>query len=138
MNNLQQQYNELCFYTLAQANNVFIHQHVADAFTAQTATDSTKPIAIVFSLAGLYLLNEKNYTGKEVQLAHMKMAEQEKKYSEISLPLNRGRINVADVLDAEPGIERNEMIYKWCKDVWIAYSDHHETISDLTCKLLRI
>lgn len=134
---LQEQYHKLCFYTLAQPVNIFIHQHVVDAFTAQTATAATKPISIIFSLAGLYLLNEKNYTGKQVQQAHLTMAAKEKRYPEISLPQNRGNINITHVLAAAPGRQRDEMIYNWCKEVWMVYSDHQGTIRDLTDTLLK-
>ena len=72
--NEQEQYNELAYYTLSHNDSRFIHQHIVDAFTAQTANESTKPIALFFSLAGLYLFLEKNYSGRQVQLANMEMA----------------------------------------------------------------
>jgi len=30
---------------------------------------------------------------------------------------------VNDVLNTRPGLERNEMIEKWCKSVWTAYAE---------------
>lgn len=63
----QQMYNQLAFYTLSHPDKIFfIHQLVVDAYTAQHADAQTKPIAITFALAGLYLVVEKNYTGKQV------------------------------------------------------------------------
>ena len=38
-------------------------QHVVDAYAAQTARASTKPITLAFALVGLYLHLEKNQTG---------------------------------------------------------------------------
>ena len=68
-------FHELTFYTLAHPDAAyFIHQHIVDAYQAQTADEHTKPIAIIFSLAGLYLFAEQGYTGKMVQQVHMKMA----------------------------------------------------------------
>ncbi len=67
---LQEQYYELSFYTLAHPDKDFIHQHIVDAYAAQTASEKTKPITIYFSLAGLYLFIEKDYTGRQVQKAH--------------------------------------------------------------------
>ncbi len=64
-------YNELCCYTLAHGDTSFIHQHVVDAFAAQTAGDGTKPIALAFALIGLYLHVEREFSGKQVQRAHM-------------------------------------------------------------------
>jgi hypothetical protein len=48
-------YDELCCYTLERGDASFIHQHVVDAQIAQQASDATKPIALAFALAGLYL-----------------------------------------------------------------------------------
>lgn len=133
---LQEQYNELSFYTLALKDKNFIHQHVVDAHAAQTADGNTKPITIFFSLAGLYLFVEKHCTGRQVQDAHLQMAKKPKEYPKIILPERRGDITVRDVLDASAGADRDEMILKWCIVVWTAYSDQHEKIISLTDKLL--
>src|SRR5688500_4296697 len=55
MQRVQDRYEELCCYTLAHGHAAFIHQHVVDAQAAQAAGEHTKPIAITFALAGLYL-----------------------------------------------------------------------------------
>ncbi|MEO6537457.1 MAG: DUF5946 family protein, partial [Ferruginibacter sp.] len=86
----EEEYNELCFYTLSHPGKSFIHQHVVDAFTAQTANAITKEISIIFSLAGLYLYIENNFTGKEVQQFHMQMAKRKKAWPNIIKPENRG------------------------------------------------
>jgi len=56
----QELYHELAYYTLSHQSKDFIHQYVVDAFTAQEADNETKPIAIVYALAGLYLHIIKN------------------------------------------------------------------------------
>lgn len=66
-------YNQLAFYTLAHPDPAFIHQLLVDAYGAQHADETTKPIAVLFSLIGLYLHLEKGYTGKQVQRAHMRL-----------------------------------------------------------------
>ena len=58
-------FHELLFYTLAHPSPAFIHQHAVDAFAVQTADDSTKPIAVVFGLLGLYLHLEFGLNSKE-------------------------------------------------------------------------
>jgi hypothetical protein len=127
----QELYNELVYYTLSLGDDYFIHQHIVDAFGAQRADENTKPIGIVFALAGLYLYLEKNYTGRQVQLAHMKMAKRRKKWPKLELPQNRGDITVTDVLKAAPGKEREEMIRKWCESVWNAYHESHDIVAAL-------
>ena len=74
-------YDSLYLYTLEQAQKEraserprFILQHVVDAQVAQTAAAQTKPMTLLFALMGLYLHLEKGFTGREVQLAHMKLA----------------------------------------------------------------
>jgi hypothetical protein len=67
-------YSELAYYTLAHSDPAFIHQYVVDAYTAQTADESSKPISVVFALIGLYLHVEKGYNGKQVQHAHTRLA----------------------------------------------------------------
>jgi hypothetical protein len=131
MKDLEQAYIELSFYTLAHPDISFIHQHVADAQTAQTADKNTKPISIIFSLVGLFLYVEKNYTGKQIQQFHMNMSKNKRTWPSVVLPAKRGAINASDVLAISPGPERDNMIHKWCVSVWDAYKDSHETIKDL-------
>jgi hypothetical protein len=132
---IQEQYNELSFYTLAHPDMSFIHQHIADAYAAQMADENTKPITLIFSLAGLYLYIEKNYTGRQIQQAHMQMAKNKIAWPFIILPEKRGGITVADVLAEVPGKQRDDMIHKWCASVWEAFQNNRGTIITLTKSL---
>ena len=124
-------YHELCAYTLAHGDAAFIHQHVVDAFAAQTADANTKPIGITFALVGLYLHCEKGFTGKEVQRAHMTLAKQKRTWPSFVLPANRGDMTVADVLAIPPRSARDEAIHRWCCSVWSAYASARETLVEL-------
>lgn len=122
--NAAEQYHELSFYTLAHPDNLyFIHQHMVDAKTAQTAGANTKPMAIVYALVGLYLMIEKNYTGRQVQQAHLQLSKNKKNLPPISLPEKRSEITVEEVLKAPPGPERDATIRDWCVSVWQAYEN---------------
>ena len=101
MNNdqAQEKFYELSYYTLAHADPAFIHQHVVDAFAAQTANEDSKPIAVAFALVGLCLYLERNYTGKQVQQAHMALARHKRDWPKFDLPKSRVAITVADVLN---------------------------------------
>jgi hypothetical protein len=114
----QDLFNELSFYTLQLRDAAFIHQHIVDAFAVQHADAITKPMAIVLGLIGLYLYLEKNFTGRQVQRAHMRLARFRRQWVAPSIPAQRAAIGVADVLAAEPGPARNAMIRRWCEDVW--------------------
>ncbi len=124
-------YEELAFYTLSKQDDFFIHQLVVDAYTAQTADENSKPISVIFALAGLYLCVEKKFTGREVQLFHIKMAKNKKDWPEIILPEFCGDINIGQVLAVSPGTERDKMIHRWCASVWEAFEQNHRKIIPL-------
>jgi len=123
--------HQLSAYTLNHGDPAFIHQHVVDAYAAQNANERTKPIAIAFALAGLYLHVEKNLTGRQVQLAHMKMAKNKRDWPSFTLPAGRGAITERDVLAAPEGSKRDAMIEEWAAAVWTAFRHHRDTVVDL-------
>lgn len=132
-------FHKLSNYTLSHPDrSFFIHQYIVDAQTAQTADKNTKPIAIVYSLIGLYLAVEKNYTGRQVQLAHMQLSKNKMDLPHVKAPCEKGKIIIADVLNATPGIERDNMIRQWCTSVWYVYKDVRETIVNYCDKYLII
>jgi len=135
----EEYFHELSFYTLEHPDkSYFIHQHILDAYTLQMADQNSKPISLVFSLAGLYLFLEKNYSGRQVQIAHMKMAKNKKHWPPITLPEKKGDITVSEVLFSNSGKERDEMIKKWCNSVWISYSENHRTIAEFVNRELTL
>jgi hypothetical protein len=131
-------YNELACYTLAHHNPAFIHQHIVDAFAIQQADETTKPIAVVFGLVGLYLHVEKSFTGRQVQLVHMRLAGKGKQWPQMLLPEKRGDITVTEVLAATAGPERDEMIHRWCGSIWEACEECKMPIAELLKSELHI
>ncbi len=127
----QEAYNQLAFYTLSHTSPTFIHQYVVDAFAAQTAAEADKPIRLAFALIGLYLAVEKGYTGRQVQLAHMDLANRRKDWPHFSLPEDRGNITAETVLQAQEGSQRDEKIIEWCASVWQAYAPVRTEIINL-------
>ena len=127
----QEQFDELSFYTLAHGDPQFIHQNVVDAFAAQHADETTKPIKIIFALVGLYLTLEHGYTGKQVQRIHMQLAAHRKHWPRPELPTERGSVAVAEVLATPPGEARDQAIRNWCESVWQPYRPARELIRNL-------
>ena len=125
------EFHELCYYTLRHPGPSFIHQHVVDAYAAQTGGADTKPIKLAFALIGLYLHIERRFSGKEVQRAHMRLARRRRPWRRFDLPEARGRVTVSDVLAAPPGPARDEAIDHWCVSVWEAYGESHEAVAEL-------
>jgi hypothetical protein len=134
----QEAYHELSYYTLSHPDPAFIHQNIVDAFSAQHASQDTKPIGITFALIGLYLAVEMGFTGREVQQAHMRLAKLRKGWPTFELPENRGEITVFDVISQPAGEKRDEMIHQWCISVWNAYRDSQPQVRDLVKKELQV
>jgi len=128
-------YHELSAYTLSLRDSAFIHQYVVDAYAAQQASRDTKPITITFALIGLYLHLERGYSGKAVQLAHMRYVRKRRQWPTFELPENRGEVTAANVLRAAPGPEREEAIRKWCRSVWDAWGNSHAQVAELVREL---
>ncbi len=131
MNTARENYHELCYYTLAHADPQFIHQHIVDAFQAQTADEHTKPIALTFSLVGLYLHVERNFTGRQVQRAHMELGQRKQTWPMFPLPADRGAITVAEVVLAPAGPRRDAAIHAWCGSVWTAFNASRPALLEL-------
>ena len=130
----QDAYDELQCYTLAHGDPSFIHQNVVDAFTAQHANERTKPIALTFALVGLYLHVEKQFSGKQVQRAHMELARQKRLWPTFPLPETRGALSAVDVMAAPEGVARDQAIRAWCVSVWRAFRECHQIVADLLLK----
>lgn len=121
----RQAYDALRVYTLRNTGREFLHQQVVDAYAAQMATDKDKPIRLVFALIGLYLHVERGLSGRDVQLAHMALAQKRKDWPRLEAPEDRGAIRAADVAAAPEGPTRDAMIKAWARAVWAAYAPSH-------------
>jgi Family of unknown function (DUF5946) len=135
----QELYDQLAFYTLELRDPEFIHQHVVDAYGVQHAGSESKPIGIVFGLIGLYLHLEKNFTGQQVQRAHMQLARRRRAWTAPRIPGQQtAAIRIADVVAAAPGPERNAMIRRWCEAVWQDWQHARPMIAALARDLLGV
>ena len=139
----QNAYHELMAWTLSLREGGFIHQEVVDAWAAQHATEESTPISVVFALIGLYLHLEKGFSGRQVQLAHMRVAQPHgrgpgrKEWPRFPLPKERGRITASDVIAAREN-ERIQAIDRWCRSVWDAWKDSHAALAECISRDLGI
>ncbi len=131
-------YIALSYDTLSRSDSAFIHQHIVDAQAAQTATETSKPLTVVFALVGLYLFLEKGYTGRQVQRAHMALARVRKTWPRFTPPHHTGDITAVDVAAVPAGGGRDAMISRWCRSVWDAWQEHHSVIENLVRNALNI
>ncbi len=126
-----QAYAELQCYTLARTDPRFIHQYVVDAWAAQHAEETTKPIGLTFALIGLYLHLERGFSGRQVQRAHLDLARRPQRWPSFSLPDRRGCKTAVGVMSAPAGLERDRAIDAWCASVWEAFGDSRQAVIEL-------
>jgi hypothetical protein len=129
----EQAYHVLLAYTFEPAHYL-MHQHVVDAYAAQTADEHTKPITLMFALAGLYLHFEKGLTGPEAQQAHIRMANARKDWPRLPLVPERGAMTASDVIQYASGPERDAAIEQWARSAWEAWRPIHLQISQLVAE----
>ena len=124
-------FDELSFYTLGRPRSEFLHQLAIDTFTAQHASEATKPMSVVFAVLGLYLHAERGFSGLRIQRVHMQLAPRHLAWPMLSLPSRHADLTVADVLATEPGPERDAMIRRWCVAEWQVWTDSRPAIAQM-------
>jgi hypothetical protein len=130
-------FSDIQCYTVAKQDPEFIHQHAVDAYEAQHAGGLTRNITVTFGLIGLYLALEKRYTGRQVQLAHKRIAKVRKVWPRLEPPDQPASLTVVDVLTAGTDEEKDAMIRKWMTSVWESWGDRHEWVRKTTDKTLK-
>ena len=128
--------DELAAYTFTRGDEAFVHQHEVNARGASEDLSEAKPIRIFFSLAGLYLLVEHHYTGRQVQAAHSRMAQAKRQWPQFTIPSTSPKMTAADVMKQPAGKERDDAIIEWCVSVWEVWSLEHLRIRQETDTLL--
>lgn len=126
-------YYELSYFTLSLQDEDFIHQLIVDTYAAQHFGINTKPITITFALVGLYLVNERHYTGKHVQQVHIDLANKSQKWPKFKLDNKSANINVLDILNC-PDNKKPHLIKEWSKSVWLTWKHEKEKVSCLLNK----
>jgi len=114
---------QISYFTLSLQDTYFLHQLAVDAYAVQHASDRTKPILLTFGLVGLYLVWEKNYTGRQVQKVHMELAKTKKVWPEFAFPVSKTWLTVQDVVSVQDG-EKLEMIKTWNNSVWSIWKEN--------------
>lgn len=133
-----QLYGELSAYTAERgySSGAFIHQLAVDAYGAQHAGASGRPIGLAFALIGLYLACERGYSGKQVQHTHTLLAQRSKNWPGFTPPRQMGALTVWDVLQAPPGEQRDAMLRQWGRSVWDAWIQEHERVRSLFASVM--
>ena len=129
-------FSDLSCYTVSKQDPEFIHQYAVDAYEAQHAGGKTRNITVVFGLIGLYLALEKGFTGRQVQLAHMRIARVRKDWPRLEPPARPATLTVVDVQKAPDGPEKDAMIRRWMAAVWESWADRQVWVREITDALI--
>jgi hypothetical protein len=132
-----QLYGELTAYNLSKNDLTFTHQLAVDAYGAQHSGGVTRNITIAFALIGLYLAIERGFTGRQVQRAHMELSKQRHNWPRLEPPNQVCELTVLDVLHAEPGEKRNEMLTVWAEAVWRSWEYKHDWVRNICNQWLK-
>lgn len=129
-------FSQLSAYTVSLEDAEFTHQHVVDAYGAQHVGMFTKKVVPTMTLVGLYLQLKHGYTGKQVQRAHMAIADQTKDWPDFMRPTEFATMTILDVLKKERPAEKIAAIHTWCEAVWNSWYAEHEKVERFTKKYL--
>ena len=127
-------YYDLTCWTLVRQDAGFVHQHAVDAYAAQHVGERMRPITAVFALIGLYLAVERGYTGREVQLVHMKIGRR-RDWPRLEPPKDRGELTVMDILLAATDAKKEEMLMRPTASVRQTREDRHRWVRETTEKV---
>lgn len=115
-------FGELTSVTQALQDPKFPHQYAVDAYAAQHARADSPPIRTAFALVGPYLACERGFTGREVQLEHMRLARTRRDwprfFRRISAAMTVADASVSTLLD-------------WCAAVWRQWEPDQQRVRDL-------
>lgn len=121
-------YWELTGSTLTTNGREFWHQAAVDAYGAQHAGRTARPLSTALCLIGLCLIVERGKTGREAQLAHMELAPQKIAWPLLEAPASPADLTVRDVLQVSPGPERDAALQEWAKAVWHSWAHVHDWV----------
>lgn len=121
---------ELTYYTLALGDPFFLHQVAVDAYAGQHAGPTVKPISTAFALAGLYLVFERGFTGRQVQRVHMEMGRHKREWPRFQRLNTAATMTVRDVLRAHDS-QKTDAIREWARSVWGTWKGEESRIAAL-------
>jgi hypothetical protein len=124
-------YLDLSAYNAERARGDFLHQEAVDAYAAQHPGPPAKPIGLWFALVGLHLAIDRGRSGRQVQLAHRRLARRRRVWQPLPHPADLTGMTAADVLHHAPGDDRDAELMRWASQVWARWGLVHDTIESL-------
>ena len=132
----QEKYYELTCWTLVRHDGRFIHQHAVDAYAARHGGGERTVLPTAFGLIGLCLALEKGFTGRQVQLVHVKMGKKRRDWPVLEPPEHPAGLTVNDVVRAGTDREKEEMLMRWAAAVWKSWEPRHQAVREMAERIL--
>ena len=105
------------------------HQTTVDAYAAQHpgSPGRRQSQSVALHLTTLGLVFERGFDPADGPELHKRMAHRPE-YTWLEPPSMEGRLTVIDVHAATDSAMHRDLVHRWGRDVWDAWSDHHATI----------
>jgi hypothetical protein len=115
-----------------------IHRLTVDTYAIQhPGKPSRQSIQSVNThLISLYLMLEKGQEGKEATLAIGRVLKYADEFVWLEPPVTNGKMTVLDVIRAKDFSQHQELVHKWARDVWNAWSAYHHIVRQLVSRCL--
>lgn len=107
------------------------HRLTVDAYAVQhPGRESPQTIqSVALHLISLRLILREGYTTQNATRAMQQAAKMKSKFHWLLPPATRGSVTVADVHKATSAKDHKEMVRKWAEEAWVAWSEHHDIIT---------
>lgn len=118
-----------------------LHQLTVDTYGAQHSGDG-RGIRIAYSLVGLHLALDREWSGMAVRDAHQRMGRPQPSWPAFPSPADLGQLTVLDV--AEGGARAGSVpghaaaVQRWAAAVWAAWAPRHAEVAELTDRVVRV
>ena len=123
-------YSEVLAKDYGEYGYPFVHRITVDGYAVQ---HPGKPVrkavqSVAVHLISLFYIFEKNYGSSMATQAMRRALLSKDVFTWLEPPTNMGEITIVDIAKTASFIEYEDMVYKWGKSVWNAWSIHHNQI----------
>jgi hypothetical protein len=118
---------------------VSTHRLTTDTYAVQhPGTPNRQAIqSVTVHLASLYLVLEKGLSGQAATQGFSKLLADAKTFVWLVPPNPNGTLTIVEVSQAHNLEDHEKLVEAWARDVWAAWTEHHETIKQLAEKHLK-
>lgn len=113
-----------------------VHQLTVDSYAVQHAGGDHTDKSIAVHLAGLHLVLDRGMRPPNVPPLLRRLADVIPEWPHFLPPVERGSLTVFDVALTDSVQEHIDTVEGWAKQMWAAWSTHHDAVADLVARQL--